>query len=160
MPCPNKCKLSGLHINIISHDKMLIFFFVNFSLGSVCSHVAALLFKLHAACQMDLNKVACTSQLCSWKKSRKRAHPAPLQNISFKRPKKENTIPNVDGPFEGTLNGFYSHDPIKFCTTQKSQMLAELKEIAPKAALLTYVSLDDMSDGKNKEESKEEETET
>ena len=109
---------------------------------------------------MDLNKVACTSQLCSWKKSRKRAHPAPLQNISFKRPKKENTIPNVDGPFEGTLNSFYSHDPIKFCTTQKSQMLAELKEIAPKAALLTYVSLDDMSDGKNKEESKEEETET
>ncbi|XP_057310110.1 uncharacterized protein LOC130648104 [Hydractinia symbiolongicarpus] len=47
-------------------------------LGSVCSHVAALLFRLQACTQLGLNKVACTSTLCSWKKSRRQAIPAPL----------------------------------------------------------------------------------
>eukprot|EP00795_Rhopilema_esculentum_P010137 gene10137-18802_t len=42
-------------------------------LGSVCSHVAALLFKLQACTLSELNKVASTSKLCSWKKSRQLA---------------------------------------------------------------------------------------
>jgi len=37
------------------------------------------------------------------KKSRKRAHPAPLKNIYFNRPRKDDSISKVDGPFEGTL---------------------------------------------------------
>jgi len=91
---------------------------------------------------MDLNKVACTSKLCSWKKSRKRAFPGPLKNLSFKRPKKSDTVPNTDGPFEGELEGFCSSDPVKFCTSKQLEMLQSLKEIAPNAAVLTCVSLD------------------
>ena len=37
---------------------------------------------------MDLNKVACTSKLCAWKKSRTQANQAPLLTINFRRPKK------------------------------------------------------------------------
>ena len=66
---------------------------ISFSLGSVCSHVAALLFKLEACVRIQQNKTAVTSQLCAWNQSRKRAEPAMLQNISFKRPKKEQIVP-------------------------------------------------------------------
>ena len=46
------------------------------------------MFKLQACTILELNKVALTIKLCSWKKSRQRAHPAPMTQISFKRPKK------------------------------------------------------------------------
>ena len=35
----------------------------NSRLGSACSHLTALLFKLQACSMMDLNKAACTSKL-------------------------------------------------------------------------------------------------
>ena len=35
-------------------------------LGESCSHVAALLFKIEAACRAGVNKVACTSAPCTW----------------------------------------------------------------------------------------------
>ena len=35
-------------------------------LGEVCCHVAALLFKVEAACKLGLTKVSCTSQRCEW----------------------------------------------------------------------------------------------
>ncbi|XP_065069708.1 uncharacterized protein LOC135694769 [Rhopilema esculentum] len=47
-------------------------------LGSACSHIAALLFKLEAATHYKLNEeVSCTSQLCSWKASKDKStqHP-------------------------------------------------------------------------------------
>ena len=36
------------------------------SLGEVCSHVAALLFKVEAACRLGYNKPSCTSLPCKW----------------------------------------------------------------------------------------------
>ena len=57
------------------------------------SHVAALLFKLEACVIIQQNKKAITSQICAWNRSRKRAEPAMLQNINFKRPKKEQIVP-------------------------------------------------------------------
>ena len=115
----------------------------NFRLGGACSHLGALLFKLEKGCELNLNKPnACTSELCGWNKSRKRCHPAPLKEISFKRPKKDNPIPQVDEPFTGTLTGYSSPDPVKFCTEKQECMLRELKQILPKAALLTSVSSD------------------
>ena len=38
-------------------------------LGEVCSHVAALLFKIEAACKLGYNKTSCTSLPCEWNKS-------------------------------------------------------------------------------------------
>ena len=58
-------------------------------LGSSCSHVAALLFKLEAAAHFKLNdKTTCMSQFCSLKASRKYVEPAPLSAIDFSRSKK------------------------------------------------------------------------
>ena len=89
---------------------------------------------------LKLNKVACTSKLCEWKKARKRAHPAPLHKINFKRPKKEDKLPQVDGPFTDTLTGYYQIDPVKFCTENQRRLLKSLKNHTPKAAVLTCVS--------------------
>ncbi|XP_057296778.1 uncharacterized protein LOC130625692 [Hydractinia symbiolongicarpus] len=111
-------------------------------LGSACSHVAALLFKLVACATLELNKKACTSKLCSWKKSRKRAHPAPLKHINFKRPKKSEVLPTIDEPFEGELKGFTSVDPLKFVTEEEKQQWISLSQIAPDAVVLKNISLD------------------
>lgn len=107
-----------------------------------------MLFKLQACTELKLNKVACTSKLCSWKKSRKRAYPAPLKKISFKRPKKDDTLPNVDEPFVGTLKGYTSADPVKFCTDKQRSVLESLKKAAPDAVVFSSISLwDTDSDG-------------
>ena len=34
--------------------------------GEVCSHVAAVLFKVEAACRLGYNKPTCTSLPCAW----------------------------------------------------------------------------------------------
>ena len=100
-----------------------------------------MLFKLQACTQLKLNKEACTSKLCEWKKSRTRAHPSPLDKINFRRPKKDDTLPQVGVPFAGTLSGFVRADPVKFATESQKNLLKSLKEITPNAAVLTCVSL-------------------
>ena len=79
-------------------------------LGSVCSHVAALLFKLEAAVHYKLNEaVACTSQLCSWKATKKHVEPAPMDQICFKRAKKH-MLPSTKA--KAATKGNYCHpDP-------------------------------------------------
>ena len=100
--------------------------------------MAALLFKIQACTQLDLNKVAFTSKLCAWKKSRKRAHPAPLKEMCFKRPKEDDMVPKVASPFKGTLSGYSTPDPIKFLTQHDKKRLDLLRKIAPKAGDLIY----------------------
>ena len=62
--------------------------------------------------------------------------------MSFKRPKIANPSPEIDEPFNGTLAGISSADPVKFCTVTQENMLRELKKISLKAALLTCVSIE------------------
>ena len=58
-------------------------------LGSACSHVAALLFKIESACHLKLTEcISPTSVLCEWKKSKKSVQPAPIKLINFSRPRK------------------------------------------------------------------------
>ena len=57
--------------------------------------------------------------------------------MSFKRPKIANPTPKIDEPFNGTLKGFPSSDPVKLCTETQENMLRELKQMSPKAGLLT-----------------------
>ena len=55
-------------------------------LGSACSHVAALLFKLETAVHVGLNeRTAPTSELCAWKACKRSVTPAPLNSINFKK---------------------------------------------------------------------------
>ena len=57
-------------------------------LGSACSHIAALLFKLETAVHLKLKEfTAPTSMLCSWKSCKKAVHPALLKSINFSRSK-------------------------------------------------------------------------
>ena len=76
----------------------LIFSISTFSLGSVCSHVAALLCKLEACTRLQLNKVAVTSKLYQWNRSMKSAKPDIFEIFNFKRPKKK------DFPQQNTKN--------------------------------------------------------
>ena len=83
---------------------MLVYFCIYFvifiiRLGSACSYVAAVLFKLQACVQLGMNKKACTSKLCQWNVSRRKPDPVPLQQMSFKRPRKGDLSEVLD-PFE------------------------------------------------------------
>lgn len=65
-------------------------FYIGFlhSLGSCCSHAAAILFKIELCVRMGrMEKKAVTSGVCMWKQSRKEVKPARLRDISFHKPK-------------------------------------------------------------------------
>ena len=58
-------------------------------LGSACSHLAALLFKIESACHLKLTEgISPTSVLCEWNKSKKSVQPATIKLINFSRPRK------------------------------------------------------------------------
>ena len=112
-----------------------------FRLGATCSHFAALLFKLQACTLLELNKVASTSKLCAWNKSRKQVETAPLVNISFNRSKGGELVPNTVPNDIDELRHFCTVNPVR--NSEKiRQKLLELKQIAPNAAVLTSTSLE------------------
>ena len=58
-------------------------------LGSVCSHVAALLFKIESTHHLKLTEgISQMSVVCEWKKSKKSVQPAPKNLINFSCPRK------------------------------------------------------------------------
>ena len=73
-------------------------------------------------------------------KARQQADPAPLTEISFKKPKKSDVVPQVsEAPFkEESLNfklkGFSYTDPAKHSTNFQKSKLEELCKISPNAA--------------------------
>ena len=120
-----------------------------YSLGSVCSHVGALLFKLQACSQLGLNKTAPTSLLCAWNRSRKNVEAAPLKNIDFSRPKKRG-LPKEFPSSKQTEAPFSSSDPSTSGITSTEDKLKELRKIAPSAAIFTSLAKDyddDSTDG-------------
>ena len=61
--------------------------------------------------------------------------------MSFKRPRKDDNTPKIDGPFIGNLTGYSTPDPIRFITEKEKERLESLKKIAPKAAVFTSISI-------------------
>jgi hypothetical protein len=51
------------------HSSMYPIFIRFLSLGEVCSHVAAVLFKIEAACRLGYTNPSCTSMPCKWNKT-------------------------------------------------------------------------------------------
>ena len=91
-------------------------------LGSECSHIAALLFKLEAAVHYNLNEqAASTSQLCAWKTSRKFVTPAPLSAIDFSRPKKQSLPPAAKKKVPN--KHFSCYDPASGSNEKKERIL-------------------------------------
>ena len=104
-----------------------------------CSHVATN--KLQACTLLELNKVASTSKLCAWNKSRKQVETAPLVNMSFNRSKGDELVPNGVSNNIDELHPFCNVDPVR--NSEKiRQKLLELKQITPNAAVLTSTSLE------------------
>ena len=57
-------------------------------LGSACSHVAALLFKIESTRHLKLTQdISQTSVVYKWKKSKKFIQPAPIKLINFSHPR-------------------------------------------------------------------------
>ena len=111
-------------------------------MGCACSHVAPLLFKLQAYTILELNKVPSTSKLCSWKKSRQRAHPAPMTQISFKRPKKTDLVPDVITDVPHQLPSFSVRGDVIENDIETKEKLLELKKLSPNAVVLKSVLIE------------------
>ena len=98
----------------------------------MCSHVAALLFKLEA-CKNSAEQDSCYQQTCTWNQSRKRAEPAMLQNVHFKRAEINNKVPPE------------THFSLSASSFSKSAVLQtklqELNDIAPNAAIFSSFPL-------------------
>ena len=119
----------------------LCIYFVIFiiRLGSACSHVAAVLFKLQACVQLGMNKKACTSKLCQWNVSRRKADPVPLQQMSFKRPRKGD-LPEVLDLFEDPEPCCFKDPLLNNVSEKRKRKIAELRSIVPNAAVFTSIS--------------------
>ena len=110
---------------------IIAYFYFNFSLGSACSHLAGLLFKLEACVRLQLNKKSVTSQLCQWSWCRKHAEPALLLGINFKRPRKGQL------PEEPTITqNRVQHFSVRSAIGIPAEKL-ELRELSPNAAIFT-----------------------
>ena len=119
----------------------LCIYFVIFiiRLGLACSHVAAVLFKLQACVQLGMNKKACTSKLCQWNVSRRKADPVPLQQMSFKRPRKGD-LPEVVDPFEDPEPFSFKDPLLNNVSGKRKRKILELQSITPKAVVFTSIS--------------------
>lgn len=116
-------------------------------LGSACSHVAAILFKVHAAVQLELNKVATTSKLCEWRASRKRVDPSPLSDIIFKKPKKTELLPTaIQREPQEVETCISCSDPSFGAYGFQKRHLLELKKVAPDCAFFTSLDEDILED--------------
>ena len=112
-------------------------------MGSACSHVAALFFKLEAAAHFNLNEqTASTRQLCAWKTSRKFVTPAPLSAIDCSRPIKQSLPPAAK---KKVPNKYFScYDPASGSNAIKREDFAALYHAYPKAAVFTSLPSDEL----------------
>lgn len=81
------------------------------------------------------------STLCSWKKSRRQAEPTQLKNIIFKRPKKNDRLPNLEKKQENIVKCYSCYDPTLHDGHER-QKFTKLFQVAPKAAIFKSLSYD------------------
>ena len=111
-------------------------------LGSACSHIVALLFKLETAVHLIMkDSTAPTSILCSRKSCKKAVEPAPLKAVNFSRVKKQglpgdNTknVPHKITPC-GMKNPSAGKFPLK--VPLKSEDMQSLYKITPQAVFFS-----------------------
>ena len=113
-------------------------------LGSACSHIPALLFKLETVVHLKLkDSTAPTSILCSWKSCKKAVEPAPLKTANFLRVKKgglpgdnTNNVPHKITHY-GTKNPSAGKFPLK------REDVQSLHKINPQAVFFKGIYLYD-----------------
>ena len=114
-------------------------------LGSACSHVAALLFKLETAVHLELNKPSApTSQLCAWKKCKRNVTPAPIKAINFQRAKKHQLPNDLSLVPKNSITKSYSfRNPNCGINGLNSEEIKSLYKANPKAAFFTSIDIND-----------------
>ena len=113
----------------------------NCTLGSACSHIAALHFKLEAGVHFKLNEpTAGSSELCAWKACRRKVTPAPLSRISFKQPKRGDlpTMQDSKNILKPVIQNYGSQDPTFGCNGILTSSL-QLHALYPTAAVFTSI---------------------
>ena len=109
-------------------------------LGSTCSHVAALLYKLAEGVERGLNEpLACTSKICEWNKSRKLVVARPVQDICFKH-KKKKSLPVVKSkPLQEMIPSISCHNPRNGAHPITLSELKDLQKKVPDAVVFTIL---------------------
>ena len=103
-------------------------------LGSACSHVAALLFKIEKAIHVrERDDTSPTSILCQWKSTKKSVETAPTQLINFSRVKKDD-LPFVPSLTCSYVKNFSSNNPMAEEIPLTKEELKDLYTINPEAA--------------------------
>ena len=112
-------------------------------LGSTCSHVAALLYKLAAGIERGLNEpIACASKVCEWNKSRKVVVPRPVLDIWLKR-KKKKSLPVVQSrPRQEMIPSYSCRDPRNGTNPISISELRDLNKEVPFAVVFTMLDKD------------------
>ena len=107
--------------------------------------MAALLFKLEACTQLQLNKVAVTSTLYQWNRSKKSAERDILKNINFKQPKKEDLAQKILKTYRLVI--IVSKILNQYCNfIKRGNIRLCKKNIAPNGIFFTSVNLDDSAE--------------
>ena len=102
-------------------------------LGSACSHVAALLFKIEKAIHVrERDDTSPTSILCQWKSTKKSVETAPTQLINFSRVKKDD-LPFVPSLTCSYVKNFSSNNPMAEEIPLTEKELKDLYTINPEA---------------------------
>ena len=101
-------------------------------LGSSCSHIAALLFKLDNAVHLKLkDSTASTSVLCSWKSCKKAVEPAPLKAVNFSRVKKRGSTDDNTKNVPHKITHYGTKNPPAGKFPLKSEDVRSLYKINP-----------------------------
>ena len=121
-------------------------------LGSVCSHVSALLFKVEAVVYHKLNQpVACASQLCAWRSCKKHFNPAPIKAICFKRGKKHD-LPSVTSSTPMASEHFSTRDHTAGVNRISKDKFGELQNSNSQAAVYASICGGHMDENENMQE--------
>ena len=109
-------------------------------LGSACSHVAALLFKIELASHLKFTKgISPTSVLCEWKKSKKSVQPAPIKLINFSRPRKHQ-LPKEIAHKSLKRQNFSTKNPFLGTHPLTNDELKKLHQENPASAIFTSIN--------------------
>ncbi|KAL3880031.1 hypothetical protein ACJMK2_032303 [Sinanodonta woodiana] len=101
-------------------------------LGEVCSHVAALLFKVEASTRLGFNQVSCTSVPCQWNQNfTKKVSAATLKEISFQKLRCDNFHNKIPTTVQIV-------EPAKFA--DPSSFLQKLRKTNPNAVIFSITN--------------------
>ena len=121
--------------------------------GEVCSHVAAILFKLEACTRLEISKLTCTSLPCTWNQVFSetvcnnynddynnlyflQTDAAPVIDINFQRPEKLYTNEGRSSRTSSSSVSAVDYSP----TVSRGFLLQQLHKVYPSAAVFSVVS--------------------